>query len=29
MLGGVSRARRLAKRIKPLRDDRARGPAAP
>ena len=30
MLGGVSRSRRrLAKGIKPRRDDRARGPAAP
>jgi predicted RNA-binding Zn ribbon-like protein len=29
MLGVVSRSRRSAKRIKPRRDDRARGPAAP
>jgi hypothetical protein len=29
MLGGVSRSRRLAKEIKPRRDDRARGPASP
>jgi hypothetical protein len=29
MLGGVSRSRRLGKQIKPRRDDRARGPAAP
>lgn len=29
MLGGVSRSRRLAKEIKPRRNDRVRGPAAP